>query len=673
MKKYILPLSIFMCFALSLSAQWQETNGIYEGATVASISNSTTVFFSAGTMGLYSCNINDTIWNRLETTQLAKNFRSLAVQGDTVYAANSGYGFYVSYDNGVTFNNISTASLNSRQLLINYIGTDTLLFLATNLTGLKSSSDGGITWNTIAFSGISVKSLAIEDTLIFVSLGTQIHRSFDDGITWQIVRNGINNSLSDNLLILGTNIFHGTSSGIYCSTDTGSTWTQRNNGLSDIRVTALQKDGTKIFAGTKSGLFMSQDTGQTWISMNNGLNNLEITTITIAGGKIYCGTLYGSIYISSNNGNSWTKFNDGFTANTCTQLISSNNRLFSVSRFGVYASDDEGDNWYRSDAFGSTDTFYNSLKISTKYPNVYACNENKIAVSNDNGVSWTNGQTPTIFTNMLCTFENDTNVLAGSSDGLISSVDTCQTWTAIYIDSSNPLITTLLRKDSMMLAGTRYYGIYISHDIGQTWSFSGLNGLEIENFDTIGSTIFVYAENSGIYRSIDNGLSWQMITTVGQRTICLKAVGQALFMVSPDNGILLSYDLGNTWTNVSGNLPEASVHAIEFHLGYLYAGTYSSGIWKSNYSLITNLTNGIKTCVSSIFPNPSSENTTITLNKNKDLLVSVIDIRGKTLLSEKYYEANKIDINTAQFASGIYFVNLKYTDFSETKKIIVTH
>lgn len=79
--------------------------------------------------------------------------------------------------------------------------------MATNLTGLKSSSDGGITWNTIAFSGISVKSLAIEDTLIFVSLGTQIHRSFDDGITWQIVRNGINNSLSDNLLILGTNIF----------------------------------------------------------------------------------------------------------------------------------------------------------------------------------------------------------------------------------------------------------------------------------------------------------------------------------------------------------------------------------------------------------------------------------------------------------------------------------
>ena len=203
MKKYILPLSIFMCFALSLSAQWQETNGIYEGATVASISNSTTVFFSAGTMGLYSCNIND--------------FRSLAVQGDTVYAANSGYGFYVSYDNGVTFNNISTASLNSRQLLINYIGTDTLLFLATNLTGLKSSSDGGITWNTIAFSGISVKSLAIEDTLIFVSLGTQIHRSFDDGITWQIVRNGINNSLSDNLLILGTNIFHGTSTGISCN------------------------------------------------------------------------------------------------------------------------------------------------------------------------------------------------------------------------------------------------------------------------------------------------------------------------------------------------------------------------------------------------------------------------------------------------------------------------
>ena len=70
----------------------------------------------------------------------------------------------------------------------------------------------------------------------------------------------------------------------------------------------------------------------------------------------------------------------------------------------MYASDDEGDNWYRSDAFGSTDTFYNSLKISTKYPNVYACNENKIAVSNDNGVSWTNGQICFVHSKMTLTF-----------------------------------------------------------------------------------------------------------------------------------------------------------------------------------------------------------------------------------------------------------------------------
>jgi hypothetical protein len=73
-----------------------------------------------------------------------------------------------------------------------------------------------------------------------------------------------------------------------------------------------------------------------------------------------------------------------------------------------------------------------------------------------------------------------------------------------------------------------------------------------------------------------------------------------------------------------------------------------------------------------IFPNPTSNQLTISLGKvQPEVEVSITDITGKTVYKIKESERQNIEINTTDFASGIYLVQIKTTDFIETKKLIV--
>lgn len=74
----------------------------------------------------------------------------------------------------------------------------------------------------------------------------------------------------------------------------------------------------------------------------------------------------------------------------------------------------------------------------------------------------------------------------------------------------------------------------------------------------------------------------------------------------------------------------------------------------------------------SIFPNPASNQLTISLKSfQPEVEVSIVDITGKTVHKIKETETRKIEVYTTDFASGIYLVQIKATDFIETKKLIV--
>jgi hypothetical protein len=78
-----------------------------------------------------------------------------------------------------------------------------------------------------------------------------------------------------------------------------------------------------------------------------------------------------------------------------------------------------------------------------------------------------------------------------------------------------------------------------------------------------------------------------------------------------------------------------------------------------------------------IYPNPTTDKLTIVLASNsKKVQVTIADITGKIVYTTistdpNSYREQKIEVNTQDFAAGIYLVQIQTADFNATKKLIV--
>ena len=78
-----------------------------------------------------------------------------------------------------------------------------------------------------------------------------------------------------------------------------------------------------------------------------------------------------------------------------------------------------------------------------------------------------------------------------------------------------------------------------------------------------------------------------------------------------------------------------------------------------------------------LFPNPATNHLTIDLGSNsKKVQVTIADITGKMVYKTSArdpdsYREQKIEVNTKDFAAGIYIVQIQTADFIGTKKLVV--
>ena len=73
-----------------------------------------------------------------------------------------------------------------------------------------------------------------------------------------------------------------------------------------------------------------------------------------------------------------------------------------------------------------------------------------------------------------------------------------------------------------------------------------------------------------------------------------------------------------------------------------------------------------------LFPNPANDHLTIALgSNNKKVEVTISDITGKTVYTTTADDSDKIEVNTSEFAEGIYIVQIQAGGFIGTKKLVV--
>ena len=116
-------------------------------------------------------------------------------------------------------------------------------------------------------------------------------------------------------------------------------------------VYALVVSGTNLFAGTTGsisdgGVFLSTNNGTSWSAVNSGLTNSTVTALAVLGTNIFAGT-QGGIFLSTNNGTIWTPASTGLTNNNIFALTPdlSGNLFAGISGGGVFLSTNNGINW----------------------------------------------------------------------------------------------------------------------------------------------------------------------------------------------------------------------------------------------------------------------------------------------------------------------------------------
>ncbi len=347
--------------------------------------------------------------------------------------------------------------------------------------------------------------------------------------------------------------------------------------------------------------------------MNNGLppNPLYITLGVSPNGtggtNLFAGIDGRGVFLSTNNGTSWTAVNNGLPTSTYVYAFavspngSGGTNLFAGTNSGVYLSTDNGTSWTAANNGFPINTYVGCFAVSTNGAggtNLFAGTNNGVYLSTNNGTSW-----------------------IAVNDGLPG--------TNIIALSISPNGTG----GSNLFAGTGY-SIFLSTNNGESWSVTnsglayvtGISDIVHINGSTTGKSN-LFAVGSGlIYHSTNNGTSWQEVPSFFAYRINCLAVSPndsgvtnlfagAYYCCEGDGnsasvGVFLSTNYGISWSEVSNGFfgsyqgGVTALHAINNGSGgtILFAnGAYRSTNNGINWTLMVHAFNCFASIGNNIF------------------------------------------------------------------------
>ncbi len=144
---------------------------------------------------------------------------------------------------------------------------------------------------------------------------------------------------------------------------------------------------SNLIAGTTSGIYISKNNGTSWTS--SGLSNTDIRTIVISSNSILAGTFNNGIFLSTDSGTSWTSINNGLSDSASSpvwDLCVSGTYIFAATDSGIFRSSDNGTNWIPTNT-GLTQIDGQTFTISGN--NIFFGSfGGGVFLSNNNGASW---------------------------------------------------------------------------------------------------------------------------------------------------------------------------------------------------------------------------------------------------------------------------------------------
>lgn len=373
-------------------------------------------------------------------------------------------------------------------------------------------------------------------------------------------------------------------------------WEQSNSPYGgDVR--CFLSTNNTLFAGTSgNGIYLSRDNGITWSAINTGLTELYISAIGNIGTTLFAGTWNNGVFRSTDNGLNWSSLNNKSQPIPYVKAFAViGTTLFAASAYsGIFRSLDNGTTWQEVNS-GLTNKNINSLTVIGT--TLFAGTRAGLYRSLDSGATWVamNGL-PDVNINSLT--QLGSILFAATSYRVYRSTDNGETWNILGVVDYGILIQSLgIHKTTLFVtsdAQNGSAGIYRSTDSGRTWVQSGLKSRLVWSIGSGEATVFAGMWGGGIYRSSDNGRSWTQ-TNTGLRGAFIQSLavnGTTIFAGLLGGGVYSSKDNGMSWSelgSVSAGLTNLNVRAIAQVGTKIFIGTWNG---YSNNGIFTSIDNG---------------------------------------------------------------------------------
>ena len=297
----------------------------------------------------------------------------------------------------------------------------------------------------------------------YIFIGTKYNglwRSTNDGVSWtQKISPPSVYEVWSITIVHSDTIYAGTHfAGVYRSTDNGDNWNQIVTSANIDYFSIAVTDSGNILAAYDAGngsasIILSTDNGSTWNSSWGAYYVMALAT-NAAFNPVTCisyaGSGYGTVYYSTNEGNSWTWQNAGQLGaggSVCSFVVTSISNVFAAAATGgVFKSEDGGKTWGPRNT--DLTTYFNDyVDYINCLANDYAATTQPwLLLGTCKGVYWSDNSGGNWYTGGLDTM-NILSIANASSGNILVGTDGNGLWytgdtpTSVERSSHNPVPT----------------------------------------------------------------------------------------------------------------------------------------------------------------------------------------------------------------------------------------
>ncbi|MCB2218964.1 MAG: T9SS type A sorting domain-containing protein [Bacteroidetes bacterium] len=649
-----------------------------------------------------------------------------------------GDGIYKSLDGGETWEHkgLEQSAYISR-IIIDHSNSDRLwvsvcgnLFTPDPERGLYRSEDGGDSWEKVLFindstSAIDIVQHPVEPDVLYAAMwermrgltyrhsfgqATGVYKSNDGGDSWTELTNGLPSDIDAGRVGLSISksnpdvlfAFYDMPDyevSVYKTSDGGASWSQTNdNTLEGMnsnfgwyfgQVRVHPQDENMVFVmGVE--FYRTQNAGSSWLELGGWDVHVDHHAMFFdeINNRIYLGN-DGGLYVSTNNGTTWSHINNlPFTQFYAIDIDYNNpERIIGGTQDNntIITYDGEIDNWDRilgGDGmyclidYTNPDIMFAEYQWGSLHKSTNGGDDFDYIAWNwsDDRVNWSaplamdpeNPQVMYFGTYRVWKTTNGGFTWNDVSGDITKGIDQYfHTVTTIHVSPVN---------NNIVVAGTGDGLIHVSEDAGNSWT-NITNGIPDRWVTHVYCDPFdentIYATVSGfrwdeyiphVLKTTDLGQSWQDISGnlpgLPMNDIVVDPDHPGYLYVASDAGIFFSNDDGISWTAINEGIYAVPVVALKVHptTRILVAGTYGVSAYRLNMDdLVTGTGVGEMTHSDDfkIYPNPFNDRIEI---KGPEIPVKLVlfNSNGQKLLES--YQGHVLD--TKNLHSGFYFLKL---------------